>query len=239
MIYAVVLATGKANERSRALDTDGTGRRYIDRIQQTARAAGIERVIVVVGPPDGEAVRKAMSPGVAWVANPRPDRGPMSSVQVGLTALPAAARAAILWPVELALVDASTVRALLAASAGAAANKLIVPTHDGLDSRVVRLPRALFGEVSMLPLDSSLERLIAGRGDAVRIAVDDAAVLGDGPRPQPAAKKVEAKAEAPKAKAAPPKAEAKAPAPPVSATAPAPASPATKRSPRPRPAKAQ
>ncbi len=228
MIYAMVLATTHGEQgRSAALETDVNGQRFIERIRRTAFAAGVERLVVVVGPPDAEAVRKALPPGVAWVANPRPERGVMSSVQVGLTALPSIARGALLWPVDVPFIEEETIRALIAAGAGGAMGRLVIPTYKKKDGFPLRLPRALFGDVGAMSADSTLGALIAGRADAVRVAVDDAGIAGPNAQSDHVADEEPSTQRGVKRSA------------PVSAASPLSVPPPPKRSPRPRPAKAR
>lgn len=178
MIVAVVLAAGASTRmgQPKALLTAADGRRFVDVIAATARAGGCGGVIAVVGPPHGEAIRRALGSGVATAWNPQPERGMLSSVQAGLAALPATATAMLVWPVDIPFVAAATVRALLDAAPG----RIIVPMHNKRGGHPVRLPRRLFGELATLEAARGLKGLLdAHAADVERLAVADRAVLVD------------------------------------------------------------
>jgi molybdenum cofactor cytidylyltransferase len=185
MIYAVVLAAGASTRMAavggpKALLRAPDGRTFLARIVETARAAGAGGVLVVVGPPHGDAIKKALPSGAGVVVNPRPERGMLSSVQSGILALPRTTVAALIWPVDVPYVGLETVRAILAASPG----KLIVPQH-GADKKVrgghpVRVPRARFAELTALDPEVGLKALIDARPDNVeRLSVADKNILVD------------------------------------------------------------
>jgi molybdenum cofactor cytidylyltransferase len=178
MIWALVLAAGASTRmgEAKALLRGRDGRSFVQSIADAARAGGCGGVTVVVGPPHGEAIRRALPAGAGATLNPRPERGMLSSVQAGLAALPAAATAALVWPVDVPLVRAETVRAILAAAPG----KIVVPTHAGKGGHPLRLPRRCFADALALALDGGLRALLAARaGDVARLPVDDPAVLVD------------------------------------------------------------
>src|SRR5207248_38869 len=91
MIAALVLAAGGSTRMGepKALLRTPDGRRYVEAIVETARAGGCDRVVVVLGPPHGEAIRASLPPAVADAWNANPERGMLSSVQAGLAALAA------------------------------------------------------------------------------------------------------------------------------------------------------
>lgn len=177
MIAAVVLAAGGSTRmgRPKALLQRPDGRRYAEAIDASARAAGCAAVVVVVGPPHGEAVR-ALLPAdtiVAW--NAQPERGMLSSVQAGIAALPAAAEAALVWPVDVPFVEVATARALVMH-----AGTIVVPVHNGRGGHPLRIGRACFDEVMALDPARGLKALVdAHAGSVARLAVADGGVLVD------------------------------------------------------------
>lgn len=178
MIWAVVLAAGASSRMGepKALVRAGDGRRFVDAVVETARAGGCAGVVVVVGPPHGAAIRDALPAGVGAAWNPAPARGMLSSVQAGLAALPAAATAALVWPVDIPFVQVHTVCAVV----GAAPGRIVVPVHHERGGHPLRLPRAAFAEVMALPPERGLKALLeAHRAELVRLPVDDRAVLVD------------------------------------------------------------
>jgi molybdenum cofactor cytidylyltransferase len=179
MIYAVVLAAG-ASERMggtpKALLRTSDGRTYVQRIADAAKAGGVQNVVVVIGPPHADKVKKGLPSGAAPTANPKPDRGMLSSVQVGIAALGPKATGALVWPVDHPYVKPETVRAILDAAPG----KVVVPVHGGKGGHPVRIPRARFAELAALSPDATLKALVDARPDAVeRLEVADPGVLTD------------------------------------------------------------
>jgi CTP:molybdopterin cytidylyltransferase MocA len=170
---------------AKALLSAGDGRSFVGAIAEAARAGGCGGVLVVVGPPHGDAIRRALPPGASVALNPRPERGMLSSVQAGLAALPATTTAALIWPVDVPFVRAATVRRVLNATPG----KIIVPVHN-IRGKVqgghpLRLPRAFFGQVQTLDVELGLKGLLEAQTAAVeRLVVDDANVLVDVDTPQ-------------------------------------------------------
>jgi CTP:molybdopterin cytidylyltransferase MocA len=180
MIYAVVLAAGASTRMAgagpKALLRGPDGKTFIARIADAARAAGAGGVMVVVGPPHGDAVKRALPPGAAAVVNPRPERGMLSSVQAGVQALPPTARAALIWPVDVPYVEAQTVRAILDAQPG----KLVVPTLKGKGGHPIRVPRSRFGELASLDSELGLKALVDAKpAEVERLAVADKYILVD------------------------------------------------------------
>jgi CTP:molybdopterin cytidylyltransferase MocA len=187
MIWAVVLAAGASSRMGevKALLPAGNGRSFVGAIGEAARAGGCGGVLVVVGPPHGDAVRRALPPGASAALNPRPERGMLSSVQAGLAALPMTTSAALIWPVDVPFVAAATVRRILDATPG----KIIVPVHNNRGrargGHPLRLPRAFFGQVQTMDLELGLKGLLEAQAAAVeRLTVDDANVLVDVDTPE-------------------------------------------------------
>jgi CTP:molybdopterin cytidylyltransferase MocA len=181
MIAAVVLAAGASTRMGepKALLRTPDGRRYAEAIAETARAAGCEEVIVVLGPPHGDTIRAALpAMSVAW--NAHPEHGMLSSAQAGLAALPAphgdgAGDAVLIWPVDIPFVDVATVRTLVMHH-----GTIVVPLHNGRGGHPLRLARAHFAEVATLDPSRGLKALLDVHArEVTRLPVDDAAVLVD------------------------------------------------------------
>jgi molybdenum cofactor cytidylyltransferase len=151
---AVVLAAGRGDRLggvAKALLRCG-GRTFLAAIARTCAAAGVDRLVVVVGPPfAGRVAAEAARLGAAVATNPAPARGMASSVAVGFAALldpagPAAeARAdvALLWPVDHPLVTAATVAALVAEVAGGDLD-VVAPRAVGRGGHPVAIGRAVW-----------------------------------------------------------------------------------------------
>ena len=183
MIWAVVLAAGSSTRmgEAKALLRTKDGKRFVDAIAATARAGGCSGVVVVVGPPHGEAIRASLPVGVGAAWNPLPDRGMLSSVQTGIAALPPGASAALVWPVDIPYVAAPTVRAILDAAPG----RIVVPVHNKRGGHPVRIPRRWFGDLAALDAAHGLKALLDAQAKEVdRLSVADKAILVDVDTPE-------------------------------------------------------
>jgi CTP:molybdopterin cytidylyltransferase MocA len=110
--------------------------------------------------------------------NPDPERGPFSSLQVGLAALaPAPAPAPALAPVFVLPVDVPAAApavwdALEEALAGAAAHAA-VPEHEGRGGHPVLLAASFAAEILARPAGSRLDEELRRRGPVLRVPVGD------------------------------------------------------------------
>ena len=183
-IAAVILAAGAGKRLGTVakalLRTGATS--YLGRIADTARAAGVERLVVVVGPPHGEAVRHE-----AWrlgiddrdiVENFDPGRGMASSIELGFrTLLARAATRAYLWPVDHPMVSGKTLEAL---AAGLATHDAARPAFSGRRGHPPLLAKLLFQPMATCSQNPEGARgVLAACSDAVTIEVDDPGVVHD------------------------------------------------------------
>jgi molybdenum cofactor cytidylyltransferase len=183
MIWAVVLAAGSSTRMGepKALLRGRDGRAFVSMIADAARDGGCAGVLVVVGPPHGDAIRRALPAGVSAAVNGRPERGMLSSVQAGIGALPPTVTAALVWPVDVPMVEAATVRTILSTAPG----RIIVPVHNKKGGHPVRIPRRLFGAVAALDVAAGLKALMESHvGEVERLTVADRAVLVDVDTPE-------------------------------------------------------
>ena len=185
-VAALVLAAGASTRMGepKALLRVPDGRRYVEAIAASARGGGCDEVVVVLGPPHGQAIGSALPADaqVAW--NPEPARGMLSSVQAGLAALTEGVSAALIWPVDIPFVAAATVRTLVMHD-----GTIVVPMHNfgggPRGGHPLRLGRAWFAEVARLDPARGLKALLDAHAAAVtRLPVDDRAVLVDVDTPE-------------------------------------------------------
>ncbi len=184
---AVLLAAGRGRRMGgpKALLTV-EGRPLIADSLAVLRRAGITRAAVVVGP-DADAVRALVrGPRVAVVRNDAPERGPFSSLVLGLTALRDEAGSlppgAFILPVDVPCPRAD-VLAALASRAESPGVRAAVPVAEGRGGHPVVLTaegieRVLTG--SLRSAEARLDRLLHSWGAAVvRVPVADRSVLVD------------------------------------------------------------
>jgi len=186
---AVILAAG-AGQRlggvAKALLTLASGMTLLEAVVTCARAAGVSRCVVVVGPPhDDVTTAEATRLGVPVTRNPAPHRGMASSVAAGFEYLLAhcpEAAVGLLWPVDHAAVQPETVRALLRACA---AERAVVPTYQDHGGHPAGFGRALWPAMAAC-VDApegarSVLRLLAQDAPdrVLRIPVDDRGAVAD------------------------------------------------------------
>ena len=181
-MIAVVLAAGRGarlGDLAKAL-LPIEGETFLARVAGTVAAAGGGEILVVIGPPHGAAVRaEASRLGLAVVENPAPERGMASSVAIGFAALAGRGdRAALLWPVDVARVTATTVAAVVAA---ATSDRIVVPTWQGRGGHPAAFGREVWDELAGCGALPEGARTILHRDPArvSRLPVDDPGVLAD------------------------------------------------------------
>jgi CTP:molybdopterin cytidylyltransferase MocA len=149
---------------------------FLASIVEHARAVGTEQVIVVVGPPHGEAVAAhATGLGARVVVNPAPERGMASSIALGFAAL-GAGEAAWLWPVDHPAVAVATLRALVAALGVHDAARPVVAGRGGHPPLVAR---ALWPRLAGCADLAGGARAVLGAADVIDVPVDDAGCIRD------------------------------------------------------------
>jgi molybdenum cofactor cytidylyltransferase len=143
-------------------------RRTVERL----REAGIEHVLVVVGP-DPNPIRRALDGlPVALVANPTPERGQASSIAVGVAALAGGVEAVLIALGDQPGVPVSVIRALVAARARSGLAVAAPVYRDGPGNPVL-FGRETFPELLSLSGDRGA-RAVVERDPArvVRVPVD-------------------------------------------------------------------
>lgn len=152
-------------------------------VLRACAAAGLGPALVVAGAAPDE-VRAAVPAGetVLLVDNPRWSAGRTTSIQAGLSALPADARAFLLWPVDVCLPGPDVVRALLAASARDPGRLAWIPSHSARRGHPALFARAVASRLMALGPDDparDVVRALADEGQVCHVAVDDPWVLRD------------------------------------------------------------
>jgi molybdenum cofactor cytidylyltransferase len=128
---AIVLAAGRSERMQypKALLIFGK-ETAIDRVVRLCLEAGCDPVIVVLGHDEARIRENASLAGAVVAVNAAYDTGRTSSIQSGLRALPPDVSGVLLFPIDHAMVDQTTVSALL--DAGESSGKpIVVPVHDG------------------------------------------------------------------------------------------------------------
>jgi CTP:molybdopterin cytidylyltransferase MocA len=177
----VILAAGagmRLGGVAKALLAAGGGRTFRAQILATARAAGLDHAVVVVGPPFGDQVGKhARDLGADVVLNPHPEHGMASSVALGFHAIAGTScDAAWLWPVDHPDVRDATLRALIAALGDHAA---VRPVVGGRGGHPPLISRALWPQLAACADAPAGARSVLAEADVLDVAVDDEGCVRD------------------------------------------------------------
>ena len=179
---AVILAAGAGSRLggvAKAMLKTRRGLTFLDQIAITARAAGLDRGVVVVGPPFGaEVAAHAGTLGLSIVENSEPERGMASSIALGFGALLEldAIAAAWLWPVDHPEVCVETLEALIAALDSHAVAR---PVVDGRGGHPPLIARALFAALARCDCEPDGARGVLARADRIDVAVADRGAIRD------------------------------------------------------------
>lgn len=178
-VAAVVPAAG-SGERfgGRKLLADIRGSTLIERTVASLRDAGVQEIVLVVGPESGPLLD---APDVRTVLNPDPGRGMFSSLQVGLADV--RADAILVLPGDMPFVDPATIRSLLQAFEARAG--IVSPRYGGKRGHPVVLPPALREEIVGADPGGTLHHVLAAhREERIDLDVEDRGVLRDVDRPE-------------------------------------------------------
>lgn len=179
---AVILAAGAGTRLggvAKAMLKTGRGLTFLDQIAKTAREVGLDRAVVVVGPPFGaEVAAHAGTLGLAIVENLEPERGMASSIALGFAALLELPEVdeAWLWPVDHPDVRVETLEALIATRGSHAAARPIV---EGRGGHPPLIARALFAELARCDAEPEGARSVLARADTIDVVVADRGAVRD------------------------------------------------------------
>ena len=181
-IAAAVLSAGRSRRMGspKALLSAGTGQTFLERIAEVLRQAGLRRVLVVVAPDSGPIRVVAERANIAWIENPDPSLGPISSIRTALDVVePEGFGALLFWPVDTPCVAPETVRAV-AAAYRPDGPPIVIPVHEGRRGHPVIHGSAVWPELRSPEADEGARAVV--RRDPARVCevpVDDEGVLLD------------------------------------------------------------
>lgn len=143
---------------------------------ETLLAAGLEEIVVVIGPAAAEVEAEARRFPARVAVNPASGSDMAASLQVGLAALSPGTTHVVVALCDHPLVAAATVATLLEEQQ-AHPEAIVVPTWGGRKGHPVLLPRKLLEELPRFPTLRDLLRVHAASVHCVE--VDDEAVVLD------------------------------------------------------------
>ncbi len=182
-IAAVILAAGASRRMGspKALLT-WEGETFLDRLARLSGAV-CRPVVAVIGFDAG-----AIRPGIQHperlllVENPQPERGQLSSLQTGLTAVPAGAGGVLFTPVDQPAVRAATIERLVTAFQSRPREvSIVVPRFEGRHGHPVCVGPDVVAELLALPPATGQAREVIHRipGRVAYLDVEDAGVVTD------------------------------------------------------------
>ncbi|MCU0606723.1 MAG: nucleotidyltransferase family protein [Candidatus Edwardsbacteria bacterium] len=175
-VAAIILAAGQGTRIGRPkLFLETGGRTFLEAVVKTLEEAGVTDVAAVVGSDDRDRARELAKPHHVLV-NQHPEHGPLSSLRIGLDALPGY-DGYLVFPVDHPQVAAGTIGALVARFE-AESRTVSKPVCEGKTGHPVIIPAALAQTIPDKDIEGGLAKLIAESGSAVTLVpVDDPAVL--------------------------------------------------------------
>ena len=182
MIPAIVLAAGKSSRMGRTkalLPVGSSNETFLARIIRILGEGGIERIVVVIGG-DAAAVRASLprdDASLAAVENPHYEEGQLSSLLVGLAAVEQRydeVDAVMVTLVDLPLISAPTVRAVLEAFRARPDAPLVRPRRANRYGHPVIFNRSIFAELRRADPSQGAKPVVHAHAAAeVNVDVDD------------------------------------------------------------------
>jgi molybdenum cofactor cytidylyltransferase len=190
VLPAIVLAAGDSTRmgRPKAILPAPDGVPFVARIVRSFAAAGISEVIVVTGR-HHDAIAHALTtvglPIIPSLArNPDPDRGQLSSLWIGMDAMAGSPEAVLMTLVDVPMVAASTVAAVVEAWQRTRA-PIVRPAIGDQHGHPVLFDGQLFVELRGAPLEGGAKTVVRRHASAiVNVAVDDRGSLIDVDTPE-------------------------------------------------------
>lgn len=156
------------------------GQRFVERLIDTYREAGVDHVIVVVGHEAAEVRDRADLSGVTVVENERYEEGMLSSVRAGVRAAQEHdADGLFLSPVDYPLIPVAAVERLLEVAADGTAD-VIHPTTDGGRGHPPLFRASTFDALLDAPDDEGARAVVyADETETRDVDVDDERIFVD------------------------------------------------------------
>lgn len=154
----IVLAAGRSSRAGMPKGLiDVNGRPWLEHQLDALKHHGLKSVLLVLGH-HAEAYRPVLeSRHARFVVNPAPDRGPFSSLQTGLAALPHGSAAWVL-PLDVPC-PSEEVWQLLQRKGAEAPVDAVIPTYQGRGGHPVLLSAGMVEKLLKLPADHPDSRL--------------------------------------------------------------------------------
>jgi len=156
----VILAAGKSERMGAPKVLQSfLGESFLSRIAAALRAAGVERIVLVLGHQAAQLQTQLPSVvGLQVVTNHDYEAGQFSSLQAGMRALPPQCAGTLLCLIDQPHLFASTYQQILS-SARSAPTQVVIPIYNCHRGHPLYLPARLFAEILQANAADSLSRL--------------------------------------------------------------------------------
>jgi molybdenum cofactor cytidylyltransferase len=180
LITPVILAAGDSTRMGypKALLPYGN-KTFLTHILETVRKTGLAAPIIVLGRSATVISAAVTAPAASIRINPDPDRGQLSSIQIGLSSLPRDAEAAMIWPVDQPAVSEILVRCLAQVFVQSEC-RMAFPKHGEKRGHPAILHRSVIPEFLDAPLSEGPKKIILQHLQAIiEFATEESAVVQD------------------------------------------------------------
>jgi molybdenum cofactor cytidylyltransferase len=162
-----------------------SGETFLTRIIRVLREGGLEAIVVVIGG-DAAAVRASLprdDASISAVENPHYEQGQLSSLLAGIAAVEqrlGTVEAAMITLVDLPLISAGTVRAVLDAYRATPAAPIVRPRRGNRYGHPVIFNQSIFGELRRANPSTGAKPVVhAHAAEEVNVEVDDDGAFTD------------------------------------------------------------
>lgn len=140
----------------------------------TSLLGAVAEVIVILGPESAAVAALLKDTSVKLLVNTLPQSDMAKSVRLGLQAIPPEASGVLVYPVDYPVVQADTIRRIVAASLESP-EEIIIPTHQERRGHPTLFPRKLLADIYQ---GVTLREIIGRHPPQVRLLpVDDEGVI--------------------------------------------------------------
>lgn len=180
MIWAIVLAAGESKRMGRPKQVLPYGRSTIlETVLDHVLASPVDGTLVVLGAAADKVAPLLAKLPVETIVNPDFRSGMLSSVQRGIRALPASARAALIFLGDQPAVGPETSGRVLAAYR-VSGRGIVLPVHAGRGGHPLLIDLKYRAEIDGLSAGIGLRELLVRHPDDIfRVEIDDPGVLLD------------------------------------------------------------
>jgi molybdenum cofactor cytidylyltransferase len=186
MTVGIILAAGNSTRMGspKALLPDPDGRPFVARLTRTFCTANVTDIVIVTGSQHDAIVAAVAADGPpthpSFVNNPKPERGQLSSLWIGLDAADRPEVEAILvTPVDIPMVHTSTIRQIIEVWQRERA-PVVRPVVGVRHGHPVLFDRSLFDELRRAALDQGARAVVHAHADQmVNVPVEDEGCLVD------------------------------------------------------------